>query len=393
VDVLKTAGVTAPTRVLLVATYSQALSSFVAPFARYLEERGYEVTLAASDEALVGPSTFPQLDADGFRTRVIPFTNRMRPDRDLLSAWHVYRLIRRERFDVVHTFTAKAGFLGRVAARLARTPVVVHTAFSFPHLDTPEKAWLYGPTERLATRASDHVFCISDLGHRQTATLGVSPRSGFSNPGIGLDLTRFDRLVPRAEARAALGLPAAAPLAGTAARLVAHKRVDLFLDACRRIADRLRDAEFVVLGDGPERAALRARVTQIGLDGRVRFLDRLSATEVVLYFRALDLFMLPTEREGFGMVFAEAMSQETPAIGPDRPPVNEIIGDAGVLIDPAAADPAEAYAGAALALFADPARRQELGAHARRRILDRFDERRSFRLIEDTYRRLLENRA
>src|SRR5205807_3496553 len=112
------------------ATYSQALSSFVAPLARDLQARGCAVVLAASDEPLVGPSTFPQLEADGFSTCVIPFTNRMRPDRDLAAFWRTYRLIRRGRFDIVHTFTAKAGFLGRMAARLARPPVILHTAFS-----------------------------------------------------------------------------------------------------------------------------------------------------------------------------------------------------------------------------------------------------------------------
>jgi glycosyltransferase involved in cell wall biosynthesis len=375
-----------------VATYSQALSSFVAPLARFLEQRGYDVTLAASDEPLVGPATFPQLAADGFKTRIVPFTNRMRPDRDVASAWQVYRLMRRERFDIVHTFTAKAGFLGRVAAWSARVPVVVHTAFSFPHLDTPRQAWLYRPMEQVATRVSDHVFCISELGHRQTATLGVSPRSGFSNPGIGLTLARFDDLRPREEARAALGLPPAVPLVGTAARLVPHKRVDRFLEACRRVADRVPDARFVVLGDGPERAALRALCTRLALDGHVRFLDQLSPPEVVTYFRALDVFMLPTGREGFGMVFAEAMSQETPAIGPDMPPVDEIIGDAGVLVE-APGGSAQAYADAAVALLGDPVRRHRLGLEARRRIWERFDERRSFQRIEETYRSLLEKRA
>ena len=378
---------TAP-RVLLVATYSQALSSFVAPFARYLMDRGYAVTLAASDEALVGPATFPQLEAAGFDTRVIRFTNRMRPDRDLAAAWQVYRLARRERFAIVHTFTAKAGFLGRVAARAAGVPVVVHTAFSFPHLDTPEKAWLYLPMERAATRASDHVFCISDLGYRQAGDLGAAPRRGVTNPGIGLSLDRFGGLRPRGDARDALGFPPDGPLIGTAARLVPHKRVDLFLEACRRIALRRPDARFAVLGDGPESGALHALAARLDLTDRLRFITRLTDDEVVAYFRALDLFMLPTRREGFGMVFAEAMSQETPAIGPRLAPVDGIIVDgvSGVLVD---GDAPDAWAAAALALIDDPARRRAMGAAARARILDRFDERRAFAEIEQTYRRLL----
>jgi len=307
----------------------------------------------------------------------------------LIAAWQVYRLVRQERFDIVHTFTAKAGFLARLAARAAGAPLVVHTAFSFPHLDTPGKAWMYLPMERFATRLSDHVFCISDLGYRQAQTLGRSPRRGVSNPGIGLNLDRFDGLPTRQESRASLGLPPDAPLVGTAARLVPHKRVDLFLDACRRIADARADARFVVVGGGPEGEALRARSSRLALDDRVRFIDRLGDQQMPAYFRALDIFMLPTRREGFGMVFAEAMSQETPAIGPRMPPVDEIIadGETGCLVD---GDTAEAYAMAALSLLADPLKRRSYGAAARRRVRERFDERRSFALIEETYRRLLE---
>jgi hypothetical protein len=203
-----TTGHQRPLRILLVATYSQALSAFVAPLARFLEQRGHDVTMAASDEPLVGPATFPQLNAAGFKTRVSHVHQPDAADRDLTAAWQVYRLVRRERFDIVHTFTAKAGFLGRVAARAAGAPLVVHTAFSFPHLDTPGKAWMYLPMERFATRLSDHVFCISDLGYRQAQALGQSPRAGVSNPRIGLNLDRFERLRTREESRAALGLPA-----------------------------------------------------------------------------------------------------------------------------------------------------------------------------------------
>jgi glycosyltransferase involved in cell wall biosynthesis len=154
----------------------------------------------------------------------------------------------------------------------------------------------------------------------------------------------------------------------------------------------MADARFVVLGDGPERAALGALATRLALDERVRFIAQLNASDVVNYFRALDVFMLPTSREGFGMVFAEAMSQETPAIGPRMPPVDEIIvdGETGLLV---AGTSADAYAAAAVALLEDSARRHAIGIAARKRVWERFDQRRSFRRIEETYRALLRARA
>jgi glycosyltransferase involved in cell wall biosynthesis len=375
-------------RVLLLATYSQALSAFIAPLARYLEEHGYEVLMGASEEALVGPSTLPSLRAQNFDVVGIPFTNRPLPHRDLQSGWRLWRILRQKKFDVVHTFTAKAGFIGRMVARAAGVPVVVHTAFSFPHLDSPEKAWLYRPLERKTTSLSDHVFCISELGYEQAMALGRSPRHGVSNPGIGLDFSKFATLPDRDAARRDLGLPTGVPLVGAAGRLTPHKRIGMFLEICRAVGEVRPDAQFVVLGDGPERERLDALAARLGIAGRVHFIR--FVPHVMTFHRALDVFALPTEREGFGMVFAEAMACETAAVGPDMPPVNDIITpDSGVLVG---RDDTAAWTAAIVRLLADDRLRLELGRRGRDRIRTRFDERIAFAMIEKTYRDLLAKR-
>lgn len=377
-------------RILLIATYSQALSSFVAPFARYLDEQGYDVTMSASEEELAGPSTLSTLRADGFEVVSVPFTNRPRPHRDVLSAWRLWRLLRGSPFDIVHTFTAKAGFIGRLVGRIAGVPVVVHTAFSFPHLDDPPKAWLYRPLELNATALCDHVFCISRLGYEQALSLGRSPRHGISNPGIGLDFQRFAHLVDRETARRDLGLPLQSPLVGTVARLTPHKRVDLFLKVCADVAAHRPDSVFLVLGDGPERSSLDALVVRLGLANRVRFLRYLpDSAAVVKFMRALDVFVLPTEREGFGMVFAEAMAAETPVVGPDIPPINAIVatGETGILVS---RDDRPAYSEAVLRLLDDKSLRAACGARGRDRVRRHFDSRAQYSQIEATYRRLRE---
>ncbi|MEO8257189.1 MAG: glycosyltransferase family 4 protein [Acidobacteriota bacterium] len=373
-------------RILLLTTYSQALSSFVAPLARYLEEQGYDVVLGASDEPLIGPSTLPDLRAGGFQTVSIPFSNRLLPHHDLRSAWHLWRVLRATPFDIVHTFTAKAGFIGRLVARAARVPVVVHTAFSFPHLDTPSTAWLYRPLELIATSASDHIFCISRLGYQQALGLGRAPRHGISNPGLGLDVGRFASLVPRAAARRDLGLPADVALVGTAARLVPHKRIDLFLAVCAEVAAARPDVRFLILGDGPERSRLDQLVLRHRLSDRLQFLSYLpDSADVVKFFRALDVFVLPTEREGFGMVFAEAMATETPVVGPDISPVNDIIldHDTGLLVAPGDRG---AYVDAVTWLLDHDEARARFGASGRARVQNCFDERMAFAKIAGTYR-------
>lgn len=384
---------TCPCRILLVATYAKALSSFVAPFARYLEERGHRVTLAASDEALSGPSTFPSLFAGGFDIRMVPFTNRLAPHRDVRAAYALRRLLRRESFDLVHTFTAKAGFLGRVVARISGVPVVVHTAFSFPHLDTPRLAWLYLPLELVATAACDHVFCISSVGQEQAQRLLLVPRLGISNPGIGLDVNAYASLPGQASARRDLSLHPADPLIGTAGRLVPHKRIDLFLAACREVANRLPTARFVVLGDGPLRGELVSKTESLGLQDRMNFISYLQdPRDLIKYYRALDLFVLPTEREGFGMVFAEAMAAGIPVVGPKISPVDYIVadGETGRLV--VGWDPAH-FAAAMLDILSNPLRAAEFGSRGRARVFATFNREVGYRQIEATYAALRARKA
>jgi len=351
---------------------------------------GFQVTLAASDEVLSGPSTIQELREQGFETVAIPFTNRLLPHRDMLAAARLFSLIRARRFRLVHTYTAKAGVIGRLAARAARVPVVAHTAFSWPQLDMPGRAWLFGPLERMAARSCDHIFCISRLGYRQAMQLGLRPRHGVSCPGIGLDLRGAARLTSRQAARRRVGLPLDGLLVGAAGRLVPHKRLDLFLQMCRIVADRLPAAQFAVVGDGPLRADLEQLARGLGLSERVIFLPYLGSPELVgQYFRALDVFVLPTEREGFGMVFAEAMAQETAVVGPRMAPIDEIVvdGDSGVLVDPSNVG---AYADATLRVLTDETWRQALAVAGRRRIWDHFDQERVFGQLERSYRALLD---
>ena len=160
--------------------------------------------------------------------------------------------------------------------------------------------------------------------------LGRAPRHGISNPGLGLDFRRFESLVTP-------GGGTTRPRAAPARSAHRHGRAAGSAQADRSVSGHLRDvaaahpeARFLILGDGPERSRLDQLVHRHGLSDRVQFLPYLpNSADVVKYFRALDIFTLPTEREGFGMVFAEAMAAETPVVGPDMSPINDIILEPG----------------------------------------------------------------
>ena len=377
-------------RVLLLATNAMALASIVSPFAQFLESKGYSVCLAAADEAVSSPSLLGELRGKGHEVVAIPFSlSGVAPKQDVQAMLRLFKLLRADRFDVVHTYTAKAGFLGRLAARIRGVPVVIHTAFNFPHLDTPSRAWLYYPLECLGTLVSDHIFCISRLGYEQALQLPVKPRHGISNPGFGIDLARFGVLLDRTSARDHLGLPSGIPIVGTAGRMVPHKRIDLFIRAARVLADSTPNIQFAVVGQGELYSSIVALTRDLGLSKRVHFLGYIGDNDMVKFMAALDVFMLPTRREGFGMVFLEAMAQETPAVAPRIRPIDDIVidGTMGFLVDP---DDPEAYARAAMELLTSVGLRERMGRQARVWVMDKFDQRRAFEKTEATYRQLLE---
>ena len=379
------------TRVLLLATNAMALEAFASTFAQFLGSKGYSVCLAASDEAATSPSLLGELRCKGHEVVAIPFSaSPIAPRQDVQAILRLFKLLRAHRFDVVHTYTAKAGFLGRLTARICRVPVVIHTAFSFPHLDTPSRAWIYFPLECLGTLVSDHIFCISQLGYDQALQLPVKPKHGISYPGFGIDFARFGVRVDRTDARDHLGLPNGCPIVGTAGRMVPHKRIDLFIRVARLLADAIPDAQFAVLGQGELYSKIVALARDLGLSERVHFLGYLrDDSDVLKFMAALDVFVLPTKREGFGLVFVEAMSQGTPVVAPRIQPIDEIVvdGATGFLVDP---NDLEAYARAAIRLLTNHELRGRIGKQARVWAMDdKFDQRRAFAKIETTYRQLL----
>lgn len=133
-------------------------------------------------------------------------------------------------------------------------------------------------------------------------------------PG-GVDLRRFGAAVPRAEARARLGLPADRPIVATVRRLTATKGLEHLINAAATLRARVPDALVVIVGTGPLEADLKRRVGERGLDAHVRFAGHLSEADLPVLYRAADLMVVPTiALEGFGLVVVEALACGTPAL-------------------------------------------------------------------------------
>jgi glycosyltransferase involved in cell wall biosynthesis len=378
-------------RVLEVCTILLTARVFVAPVAKYLSRRGYEVAVVCSTgNATDGPLIHGHTVLEEFPVYHVDIPRAICPFKDVLATWSLYRLFRMQKPTIVHTQTSKAGIVGRLAARLAGVPVIVHTAHAFPfhaYLSAPvRKAYIM--IERIAARWADCVFVDTESVRQDGLRAGVveDPSKLVVVP-MGINLEQFSPASSRpADLREALCLPSDSLVVGTVARLVPDKGLECFLRMAALIIASLHDTRFLIVGDGPLREELARQARELRIDAHVVFAGH--RTDIPDLMALMDVFVLPTRREGFGVVFAEAMAMERPTVGSRIGPVAEVVeeGVTGYLAPP---DMPEEFAARVLELLADPAKRRMFGQAGRRRVERLFSEEVMCRTIEGHYRRLL----
>ncbi len=253
----------------------------------------------------------------GVEPVILPLLSReLHPLRDIWTLWQLYRMIRTFKPDVVHTHTAKAGFVGRVAAWLAGVPVIVHTFHGhvfrgyFGHLKTRVFLWL----ERLTARMSDTVITLTDGLRRELAeTYHVARKTRITVLPLGLDLDVFAK-TPRKQGdfRTQLGIPTDAPLIGIVGRLVPVKNHALFLQAADKIRQTLPDAHFVIVGDGELRAELEAQVETLGMGGCVHFTGW--QRDVAPIYGDMDVNVISSLNEGTPVSVIESLAAGCPVV-------------------------------------------------------------------------------
>ena len=312
-----------PGRVLLILENAGAGSGrHVLDLARGLTARGSEVTLLFSRSRLEGwfeaeLATLPQVV-----TKTLP----MRPGlglRDLGCIASVRRFIRENGpFDVIHGHSSKGGALARLAA--PRLPgAVVYTPHAFYTLGAPRrslKGGFYATLERILARLSDGIICVSQAEHRHAQALGLPARKLFTVPN-GLDgLPPVDR----AAVRARLGLSDEEVCIGFVGRLAPQKAVERLIQAFGSALRERPNLRLVVVGSGPDRAALQQIVERDGIGGSVLFTGAASGVEMM---GAFDLFALTSRYEAFPYVLLEAMLRGLPILSMRVGGVDELIHD------------------------------------------------------------------
>jgi glycosyltransferase involved in cell wall biosynthesis len=334
-----------------------------------LERAGYAATL------VLGPESEPAIVEDARRRgcRVVTIDGLVRevsPARDVAAALQLWRLFRRARPAIVHTHTSKAGFVGRLAAWLAGVPAVIHQ----PHGHVFYGYWGRSRTaafvalERIAAHWTDRIVTLTAREVDEHLERGIGRPPQYAVVPSGVATGRLRAAAPaRAQARARLGLPPHAYVVAAVGRLVPIKGFDLLVDALGEIAASVPGARVLLIGDGVERGALEAQARRLGVADRLLLPGTVSDTVPLL--AAADVLAAPSRNEGMGRVLVEAMALGLPVVGTRVGGIPDVIddGECGLLVP---ADDAAALAAALVELGRDAARRDKLGAAARRRAED-----------------------
>lgn len=357
--------------------------------ARLPRERFQSVLLAGRE----GPSE-GKMDDLAARCAVRPIAvpglgRRLSPLDDLRSLVFLVRFFRRFRPHIVHTHTAKAGAVGRLAARLTGVPLVVHTYHGhvFHGYFSRPMTSLFLAIERGLARSTSRLLTVSDSVKRELEHYGIGRPDQVTVLPLGLDLDPF--LAGEARTghfRQELGVDDACPLVGIVARLVPIKRHEDFIAASARVIARIPETRFVVVGDGERRAELEALAARHGLAERMRFLGWRG--DLVGIYAGLDVVVLTSANEGSPVSLIEAMAAARPVVATGVGGVPDLVehGVNGLLVPPG--DPS-ATAEAIAALLADGERRRAMGEAGRKRVRDAYGIGRLVADVDRLYSELL----
>jgi glycosyltransferase involved in cell wall biosynthesis len=356
--------------------------------------RRYEVHLATGQD-YTDWVTRGQDYADKFF--LIPDLQRsVQPQADKRALDQITALLREQQYHIVHTHSAKAGTIGRIAARRAGVPLTIHTFHSFGwqvartahtrpwQLYTSSlKKWFYILIERYAASLSDALITVSELNKEEAININLASPKKFTTIYSGIDLDRFQVNVERAEKLLSLGLSPDRPVIGSIGRLSIQKAPLDFVAAAKMVLQQKPNLQFIMIGDGP----LATEVCQaIGDEQRIKVFGYRDDIPEILSI--LDMFVLSSLWEGLGRALTEAMIMGVPVTATAVDGVPELVThrQTGLLSPPG--EPARLAENIAW-LLDHPEEAQKMRQRARSRVVPAFSAERMVERIEALYERLL----
>ena len=380
-------------RVLQVCARDVTVQKLLLPLIDRLTQEGFEVVSACT------PGRYtPSLMEQGYVMRAVEIDRRLTPRNNARSVWELYRLLRRERFDVVHVHTPVAAALGRIAARLAGVPVILYTAHGFYHHENMRwrnrQACLW--VERLLGKVTHTLMTQSQEDAESAVRDGIRPRDRVVWIGNGVDLRLFQPGPGDPAAKESFGIPGPAPVVGFMGPIIAEKGALELVDAFDKTLQAVPDAYLLLAGDVingdrdlQTKETIRQKIEGSQLATRIIFAGY--QEDITSFMRAIDLFTLPSHREGMPRSIIEAMASGKPVVATDiRGCREEVVpGVTGIIVPLRDSD---ALSHAFVKILSDSALARRMGDQGRRRAEALYDERDVLEREVQVYLRLVQEK-
>jgi glycosyltransferase involved in cell wall biosynthesis len=363
---------------------------------RHLREAGFDVTVVASP----GPRIDGVAAEEGVAKAPVAMKRTMAPLQDLRSLWQLWRVVRRLRPTLVNFGTAKAGLLMGIVSWAARVPCRVYTVHGL-RLETTRgtKRWILVRTESIACRCAQRVICVSESVRRRVLELGLAEKEQTVVLGAGsFNGVEADRFAPTPERvnagrrlRRELGIPPDAPVMGFVGRLTKDKGVPELIEAFSRLRPRFPELRLLLLGrfdphDPVPEGTRRCLLSDQGIVSAGYVDDPAS------HYQVMDVFALPTYREGFPTVALEASAAGKPVVATRATGAVDAVvdGTTGLLVP---VGDVQALTEALGRLLADPGLAGRMGLAGQERVRREFSRERIWQELAALYWHLLEKRV
>ncbi len=323
---------------------------------------------------------------------VVPALRRsIHPGRDLASYHRIKRILRDFQPEVVHTHSAKAGILGRMAARRLRVPAVVHGVHGAPFHPYQGRGvrWFYRACERWAAPKCDAFISVADAMTDLMVGARVAPREKFTTIYSGMEVEPFLHSAEhRDRVRRELGYAPEHVVIGKIARLFHLKGHQYVIRAARRVVDAEPNARFLLVGDGILAPQVRRQIAEAGLEGHFQLAGLVPPDRIPGLIAAMDVLVHASLREGLARTLPQALISGKPVVSYDVDGAREVCipDQTGFLLPPKSVTE---LAEALVRLAGDASLRERLGSEGRRRFTDVFRHERMTAQIRALYQRLL----
>jgi glycosyltransferase involved in cell wall biosynthesis len=346
---------------------------------------------------VTGPSEGPEgslmerARAMGADITLVPsLVREVSPLDDIRATQALFRLMRHERPAIVHTHTSKAGIVGRIAARRAGVPAVVHTPHGHVFHDYfgSVKTRVFISVERYCARFAVRIVMLTENERREHIELKIAPPDRFVTIHSGVDFGGYVASPPpRGALREPLCLGATARIIGTVGRLVPIKGQTHLIAAMPQIVRQVPDAHLALVGSGPLLAELQEQARSLKVEHRVHFAG--FRDDVAECMADMDLFALPSLNEGMGRVLVEAMALRLPVVASSVSGIRDLVipEENGLLVP---AGDANALAAAVIRIMNDRELAARFGAAGFARVVPDYSMDRMLDRIERLYMELIE---